>query len=143
MGDFSDEEFAPLCVPVALWPAGSRDPKTARYIRLATGIQAGGLRLRSPLPEDLRGVPLSTRLQLPAPLPFMPDGASASDAGTTDDDAGPWNGDLSLVSVPQEVVLRDGHGERAELRRLAFVRLPKAQRARLDRSVTLRLLSDE
>lgn len=138
MGDFSDEEFAPLCVPVLLRPASAANESSARYIRLATGIQPAGLRLRSPLPDDLRGVPLSTRLQLPAPLPFMPDASAHGD-----DDSEPWSGDLALVSVPEEVVTRDAQGERAELRRLAFVRLPKDQRSRIERYVTLRLLSDE
>ncbi len=140
MADFSDEEFAPLCVSVALWPAGGLGASGPRYIRLATGIQPAGLRLRSPLPEELRGVPLSTRLQLPAPLPFMPDSPAPVHG---DADGAPWRGDLALVSVAEEVVVRDSHGERAELRRLAFVRLAREQRARIERYVTLRLLSDE
>jgi len=142
MADFSDEEFAPLCVPVAMWPAGTPDPGRGRYIRLATGIQPAGLRLRSPLPEELRGMPLSLRLDLPAPLPFMPDSPPATGRDGSPGDQ-PWDGSLALVGVPEEVVVRDAQGERAELRRVAFVRLAKDQRACIDRYVTLRLLSDE
>jgi hypothetical protein len=142
MADFSSDEFAPLCVPVAMWPAGTPDPTRGRYIRLATGIQPAGLRLRSPLPEALWGTPLSVRLQLPAPLPFMPDSPAAG-SSESGDSGEAWDGDLAVVAVPAEVVVRDAQGERAELRRLAFVRLPNDQRERIERYVTLRLLSDE
>jgi hypothetical protein len=136
MDDFSETDFAPLCVPVALRPVRSAGRGGApQWIRLATGISATAVRLRSALPEDLRGMPLQLNLELPPPLPFMPDGDGEGDGG--------WQGELSLLALPKEVVVRDDQGERAVLRQLALSNVSKAQRELIDRYVSLRLLSDE
>ncbi|HNN96064.1 MAG TPA: hypothetical protein PKI03_27505 [Pseudomonadota bacterium] len=136
MDDFSEGEFAPLCVPVALWPAGAQSERGAPpYVRLATGISPLGVRLRSALPEELLGVPLRLRIDLPPPLPYMPDAATDGDGG--------WQGELVLRALPKEVVVRDEAGERAELRQLALHQLSKSQRELIERYASLRLLSDE
>jgi hypothetical protein len=141
MVDFSDDEFAPLCVPVSLRPAtvrapgGSDSADAPTWIRLATGISTLGLRLRSALPDELRGVPLRLRMELPPPLPFMPDASADGDGG--------WQGELSLLALPKEVVVRDEHSERAELRQLALHNPSKPQRELIERYVSLRLFSDE
>lgn len=136
MGDSSEAEFAPLCVPLALRPARSGQRVAAsQWVRLATGISGSAVRLRSALPEELHGTPLRLHLTLPAPLPYMPDADSDGDGG--------WQGELSLLAVPKEVVVRDEQGERAELRQLTLSNLSKAQRELIERYVSLRLLSDE
>ncbi len=128
-------EFAPVCVPVEIRPAGRGRQGGARWFRLATGICDAGLRLRTPLPDDLRGTPLALRLQLPPPTLFAQD--LPLEPGEQ------WQGALAVAGLPQEVVVRDAHGERAELRHLAFLRLTPASRALIDQYVTLRLLSPE
>lgn len=132
-------EFAPLCVPVELRPAGAQRAATGRegprWFRLVTGVCEAGLRLRSALPDELRGTALSLRLQLPPPTMFAQD--LPLEPGES------WQGALAATAVPQEVVVRDGRGERAELRQLAFLRLTPAGRALIDQYVTLRALSTE
>lgn len=136
MADSSEAEFAPLCVPLALRPArAGRHSVASQWIRLATGISGTALRLRSALPGELHGTPLRLHLTLPAPLPYMPDAGADGEGG--------WQGELSLLALPKEVVVRDEGGERAELRQLTLSNLSKAQRELIERYVSLRLLSDE
>ena len=91
--------------------------------------------MRSALPEELLGVPLKLRIDLPPPLPYMPEAGSSGEDG--------WQGELVLRALPKEVVVRDEAGERAELRQLALHQLSKSQRELIERYASLRLLSDE
>ena len=56
--------LAPLCVPVELSRAEKGAPGP-RWFRLALGINEDGLRLRSPVPEELAEGPIAVRLHLP------------------------------------------------------------------------------
>ena len=122
-------ELAPLCVPIEIRRA---DKPAGRWFRLGTGIAIDRVRLRSPLPDELRGPPLRVQLQLPPPT---------AQAEALDQE---WDGTLILSAVAAELIVDAGtERERAEPRLLALRSVPPESLELIESYVTLRLLSDE
>lgn len=125
------ELMVPLCVPVELRLRlrGGKAPGP-RWFRLALGISEDAIRLRTAVPEELRGEPLQVRLQLPGDV----EGAEAADA--------PAPGLLELSAMAEEVVVDQGEeSERAEPRQLRLRADSEAARARIAGYVQRRLLT--
>lgn len=125
--------LAPLCVPVELQRPNSRGrgPSGLRYFRLAVGLEAGGdgLRLRSPVPDELRDGPLRARFHLPPPTE-----STAKLLGVA------WEGEITVAAAAADVVVDAGtEHERREARLLVFHRVAPATRERLQLYASLRL----
>lgn len=125
--------LAPLCVPVELQRPSSRGqrPSGLRFFRLAVGLAAdgAGLRLRSPVPEELGEGPLRARFHLPPPSE-----ESAKLLGVA------WDGEIIVNAEAAEVVIEAGtERERKEPRLLVFHRVPPPTRERLRLYASLRL----
>lgn len=135
-------QLAPLSVPVEVRIAASHPAaraRTVRWFRLSTGIGLSGIRLRSPLPRSLIGVPLEVRVRLPSPIDHT--------AGLSDRAAAEVADELcQLLQFPARAseVRAPGPAEQPpQLRHLSPLRLlPEAQQI-IDNYVTARNLSEE
>ncbi len=117
-------ELAPLCVPVEIASVQGE----SRCFRLALGIDHTGLRLRSPLPEELHRRPLRIRLTLPPPTEEL--------ARLFADE---WDGNLRLVArAASEVVAPNTANEKRLWRLLIFDKPEAAMREKLQRYIELR-----
>ncbi len=117
-------ELAPLCVPVEIVALKSE----LRCFRLALGVSEAGLRLRTPLPEELQGPPLRIRLTLPPPTEEL--------ARLFADE---WDGNLRLVArAASEVVAPNTPNEKRLWRLLVFDKPDAAMREKLQRYIELR-----
>lgn len=124
--------LAPLFVPVELQrpPSRGQGPSGLRYFRLAVGLDAGGdgLRLRSPVPDELRDGPLRARFHLPPPTE-----STAKLLGVA------WEGEVAVAAEAADVIVDAGtERERREARLLLFHRVSPATRERLRLYASLR-----
>jgi hypothetical protein len=132
-------DLAPLCVPIEIRRADApfggfteRNAPLPRWFRLGLGLGLDRIRLRSPLPDELRGRPLRVRLHLPPP--------TAQAEGLQEH----WDGELSLLATAGEVIVKaDSDEERAEARLLLLQNLLPADRTRIEDYIRMRLLSAE
>lgn len=121
-------DLAPLCVPVEI----SAMKGELRCFRLAVGVSESGLRLRSPLPEELQGPPLRIRLTLPPPTGELAR-LFASE----------WDGGLRLLArAASEVVAPNTSSERRLWRLLVFQKPEPEMLEKLTRYVTMRTEED-
>jgi hypothetical protein len=117
-------DLAPLCVPVEI--AALRGE--LRCFRLAVAVGELGLRLRSPLPEELCGPPLRLRLTLPPPTGELARLFAEE-----------WDGSLRLFARGAEEVVDPGTVcERKLWRLLRFQKPDSEMQEKLQRYVTLR-----
>jgi len=117
-------DLAPLCVPVEI--AALRGD--LRCFRLAVGVGESGLRLRSPLPEEMCGPPLRLHLVLPPPTGELARLFAEE-----------WDGSLRLFARGVEEVVDPGTvHERKLWQLLRFQKLDAEMLEKLQRYVTLR-----
>lgn len=117
-------DLAPLCVPVEI--ALTSDEQ--RCFRLALGISESGLRLRTPLPQELWSRPLRIRLTLPPPTEELARLFAEE-----------WDGGLRLLArAASEVVAPNTPSEQRLWRLLVFHKPDPAMQEKLTRYVTMR-----
>lgn len=125
--------MVPLYVPVELQrpPARGKPESAVRYFRLAVGLDdsdRGVLRLRSPVPDELRGGPLRVRFHLPPP--------TESTAKLLGSD---WDGEIAVTAESANVVVGRGtERERTEALLLVFRQVSEPMQERLRLYATLR-----
>ncbi|HNF98809.1 MAG TPA: hypothetical protein PKI49_09575 [Pseudomonadota bacterium] len=117
-------ELAPLCVPVEIAVRNG----ALRCFRLALAVSDTGLRLRSPLPDELLREPLRIRLTLPPPTEEL--------ARLFADE---WDGNLIVFArAAAEVVAPNTPNEKRLWRLLVFEKPDPAMREKIQRYVDLR-----
>lgn len=125
--------LVPLYVPVELQRPSSRGQRPAglRFFRLAVGLEpdGAGLRLRSPVPDELSEGPLRARFHLPPPSE-----STAKLLGVA------WDGEIVVNAEAAKLVIDAGTDrERNESRLLVFHRVAPPTRERLRLYASLRL----
>lgn len=117
-------DLAPLCVPVEIALASGEQ----RCFRLALGVSETGLRLRTPLPQELWSRPLQIRLTLPPPTQDLARLFAEE-----------WDGGLRLLArAASEVVAPNTPTEQRLWRLLLFQKPEPAMQQKLASYVTLR-----
>ena len=117
-------ELAPLCVPVEIAVRNG----ALRCFRLALAVSDTGLRLRSPLPDELLREPLRIRLTLPPPTEEL--------ARLFSDE---WDGNLIVFArAAAEVVAPNTPNEKRLWRLLVFQKPDPSMQEKLTRYVTMR-----
>lgn len=117
-------DLAPLCVPVEIALTSGEQ----RCFRLALGISESGLRLRTPLPQELWSRPLRIRLTLPPPTEELARLFAEE-----------WDGGLRLLArAASEVVAPNTPSEQRLWRLLLFHKPDPAMQEKLTRYVTMR-----
>ena len=117
-------ELAPLCVPVEIAVRNG----ALRCFRLALAVSDTGLRLRSPLPDELLREPLRIRLTLPPPTEEL--------ARLFADE---WDGNLIVFArAAAEVVAPNTPNEKRLWRLLVFQKPEPSMQEKLTRYVTMR-----